>query len=513
MAQRRLPTVYYPLVIIVLLLTACTPLTPPAAEPAATQSADDSQAAVTIEPFALTDPATEAKPFAGQELRIINTEVVPILAYEHQILDPAYEKASGVKLIYENYDQGALLPVLQTMCAANGDDYDIMFVEDGWAGALEALGCLEPLTPYYLAAPGDAHPEDFPVRAFGTVAMHKETWYGMPTLVAVGMFAYRTDLFSNADEQAAFRTQYGRDLAVPESWEELMEVGEFFNRPDAGLYGFNYRYGTPNNILFDYMIHFGFSRGVNFFDADFNPLFATPEALDAANLFTGQAFLNLQPPGRESFQFGEVLQNFTQGKVAMYGTESWAIPLLLDPKSSTVVESTAFAPIPGWRNPETGEVQRALLSAGPAYMVNANISPERKRLAWDYLQLAHGKTFARLLANGAGAGHRTSVLSDPELAARFPYFPGLLIAESGGIGRPSEPWWPEAENSIGQALQAAVAGSPVEEVMQAANEEIIGIVRDAGYYDQGTKYITVEQREQFVCQLFGEIQVEHPECG
>lgn len=466
-----------------------------------------------IEPFAITDPATGAKPFEGQELRILNTEVVPILSYEHEYLDPAYEEASGVKLVYENYDQGALLPVLQTMCAANGDDYDIMFVEDGWAGALEALGCLEPLTPYFLAAPGDAHPEDFPLRAFGTVAMHKETWYGMPTLVAVGMFAYRTDLFGDPEEQAAFKEKYGRDLTVPETWDELKEVGEFFTRPDEGLYGFNYRYGTPNNILFDYMIHFGFSRGVNFFDADFNPLFATEAAFDAAAFFTGQEVLNLQPPGRESFQFGEVLQNFSQGAVAMYGTESWAIPLLLDPEASTVAANTAFAPIPGWRNPETGEIQRALLSAGPAYMVNANISPERKRLAWDYLQLAHGKEFARLLVEGAGAGHRTSVLSDPAYAEQYPYFPGLLIAESGGIGRPSEPWWPEAENALGQGLQAAVAGTPVEEALTAANEEVIRIVTDAGYYTSGEKYVTVEDREKFVCQLFAEINIEHPECA
>jgi len=465
-----------------------------------------------VEPFEVTDPTTGARPFEGQELRIINTEVVPILAYEHEVFDAAYAEASGVNLIYENYDQGALLPVLQTMCAAGGDDYDIMFVEDGWSGSLEALGCLEPLAPYYMAAPGDSHPEDYTIRAFGTVAMHNETWYGMPTLIAVGMFAYRTDLFSDPDEQAAFQAQYGRELTVPETWDELKEVGEFFTRPDEDLYGFNYRYGTPNNILFDYMIHFGFSRGVNFFDPEFNPLFATPAAFDAASFFTGQDFLNLQPPGRESYQFGEVLQNFTQGKVAMYGTESWAIPLLLDPEASTVADVTGFAPIPGWRDPDTGEFHRALLSAGPAYMVNANISPERKRLAWDYLQLAYGREFERMLAEQYGAGHRISTLSDPDLVAQYPHLAANLEAMKVGIGRPSEPWWPEAENALGQALQAAVAGSPVEEVMTAANDEVISIVQDAGYYDNGAHYVSVEEREQFVCALFAELSLESPEC-
>ena len=129
----------------------------------------------------------------------------------------------------------------------------------------------------------------------------------------------------------------------------------------------------------------------------------------------------MQPPGRESYQFGEVLQNFTQGKVAMYGTESWAIPLLLDPEASIVAEHTAFAPVPGWRNPETGDIQSALLSAGPAYMINAHISEEQKQIAWDYLQLAHGVEFSRVLADQTGAGHRISALTDPDLVAKWPH--------------------------------------------------------------------------------------------
>ena len=51
------------------------------------------------------------------------------------------------------------------------------------------MGCLQELDSLYLAAPGDSHPDDFTTRAFGTVAMNKEKWVGIPTLVAVGMFA------------------------------------------------------------------------------------------------------------------------------------------------------------------------------------------------------------------------------------------------------------------------------------------------------------------------------------
>ena len=484
-----------PLIIVMLLLLAL---------PLPFASAQDS--------IPLTDPETGARPWEGRELRILNTEVVPILAYQHEILDPLYEEASGVTLLYENAAHSDVLPRIQTVCAAGGDDFDIMFVEDGWAGALAALGCLEELDRFYLAAPGDSHPEDFTTRAFGTVAMAKEKWVGIPTLVAVGMFAYRTDLFNDADEQAAFMDAYGRELTVPTTWDELAEVGAFFTRPDDELYGLNYRYGTPNNILFDYMIHFGFSRGVDFFDADFNPLFDTEAAIDTASFFAGADFLNMQPPGRESFQFGEVMQNFAQGKVAMYGTESWAIPLLLDPAASIVADSTGFAPVPGWMNPETGEVQSALLSAGPAYMINAHIPEERKQLAWDYLQLTHGKAFSRILADQTGAGHRISALTDPELVAKWPHLTANYEAAKVGIGRPAEPWWPEAENAIGRALQEVAAGGDAASLLPEANSDIRMIVEDAGYYDDGISYVSVEQREDFVCAKFAELGLDHAEC-
>jgi multiple sugar transport system substrate-binding protein len=48
---------------------------------------------------------------------------------------------------------------------------------------------------------------------------------------------YRTDLFEDPEEQAAFKEKYGWDLQWPETWEQLDQVSEFFNRPDEGLYG------------------------------------------------------------------------------------------------------------------------------------------------------------------------------------------------------------------------------------------------------------------------------------
>ncbi len=36
---------------------------------------------------------------------------------------------------------------------------------------------------------------------------------------------------------AAFKAKYGYDLAVPETYAQLMDIAKFFTRPDQGLYG------------------------------------------------------------------------------------------------------------------------------------------------------------------------------------------------------------------------------------------------------------------------------------
>ena len=46
-------------------------------------------------------------------------------------------------------------------------------------------------------------------------------------------YFYRSDLFTNPDEMAAFEDKYGRPLTFPETWEQQAEVAEFFTRPDA----------------------------------------------------------------------------------------------------------------------------------------------------------------------------------------------------------------------------------------------------------------------------------------
>jgi len=51
-----------------------------------------------------------------------------------------------------------------------------------------------------------------------------------------GLF-YRKDLFEDPTEKANFKAKYGYELRVPRTFDELVDVAEFFTRP-PNLYGF-----------------------------------------------------------------------------------------------------------------------------------------------------------------------------------------------------------------------------------------------------------------------------------
>jgi len=62
-------------------------------------------------------------------------------------------------------------------------------------------------------------------------------YFAAPCLTDAVGIAYRKDWFEDPIEQKAFKATYGRDLAVPDTWDQFVEVAEFFTRPDEQRYG------------------------------------------------------------------------------------------------------------------------------------------------------------------------------------------------------------------------------------------------------------------------------------
>lgn len=140
---------------------------------------------------------------------------------------------------------------------------------------------------------------------------------GAPQYYNFPMLFYREDLFGDPAEQAAFMEQYGRELTVPTTYDEMYEVAEFFHRP-PDLYGF-YLGGVDWSIFLD-DTYFTYGRGGNYGDLDTGELTLDSEAQVGA-LTDIERFSAFSPPGwqTQSFFDGDALMQ--SGKVAMY--QNW----------------------------------------------------------------------------------------------------------------------------------------------------------------------------------------------
>ncbi len=50
-------------------------------------------------------------------------------------------------------------------------------------------------------------------------------------------YYYRKDLWEKPKERKDFKARYGWELQVPDTWDQLRDISEFFHRPDKGLLG------------------------------------------------------------------------------------------------------------------------------------------------------------------------------------------------------------------------------------------------------------------------------------
>ncbi len=140
---------------------------------------------------------------------------------------------------------------------------------------------------------------------------------GAPQYYNFPMLFYRKDLLEDPQEQAAFKEKYGRELTVPKTYEELMQVAEFFNRP-PDMYGF-FLGGVDWSIFLDHT-YYTYGMGANYGNLETGELtLNTPEAKRAMSVLTAMTKYN--PEGWETMSFFDGDTLFQQGKVFMY--QNW----------------------------------------------------------------------------------------------------------------------------------------------------------------------------------------------
>lgn len=171
-----------------------------------------------------------AAPYKGVTIRGV-TESSPPSLYIREVLAPQFEELTGIRVDVETTSWDQMFDkAIKDMEAGTGI-YDMAYIEQDIIYSYLARDFLTNLTEFLEANPKLKAPS-YDEANFTTFANYfkdaKGDLYGVPMEAFLKIYLYRTDLFNNADIQAAFKEKAGRDLVPAKTHAEYAEIAQFF---------------------------------------------------------------------------------------------------------------------------------------------------------------------------------------------------------------------------------------------------------------------------------------------
>ncbi len=173
-----------------------------------------------------------AKPYQGVTLRGV-TESAPPSLYIREVLAPQFEELTGIRVDLETTSWDQMFDkAIKDMEAGTGI-YDMVYIEQDIIYSYLSRDFLTDLTTL-LADNPDLKAPTYSEDNFTTFADYFKGsdghLFGVPMEAFIKIYLYRTDLFGDADIQAAFKEKTGKDLKPATNHADYAEIAEFFTQ-------------------------------------------------------------------------------------------------------------------------------------------------------------------------------------------------------------------------------------------------------------------------------------------
>lgn len=283
------------------------------------------------------------------------------------------------------------------------------------------------------------------------------------------VYWYRKDFMENAEEQAAFKTKYGYDLAPAATFAQYRDIAEFFTRkkgePLAGKTLEENHYGVgvvgkrgPSLTWEWYNILNGW--GARIFDEQGRPQFDSAKVLEATNWWLD--LRQFAPPGVSEAGFIDLFVLMTKGNIAQaiqWVDFAFAIDI---PEISQAVGVYSYAPIPVV---EKGMPVGGFGEAEPLVISEHSKNPEAAYLLMQWL--ASKEVNKRWLEGpGHGLPLRKSSLDVP-IVKEHPVFKPLLASmQHGWFDAGFTDYIQLREEITIQITEAAAGNQSIEEALK-----------------------------------------------
>ena len=410
-----------------------------------------------------------AKPYAGTKIRMMQGNH----AYGHGLTEKLgeLEQMTGIKAEIDQMSFPVLNQRADLELSSASGAYDVIQMIFIRAGRWITPGWAEPLDAFIedpkLSNKDELDIDDFvagamaPFRADGKI-------YAIPWLADSTVVGYRTDVF----EKAGY-SQF------PGTFEELEKASKKIHSKKTAAFV------TQNNLHWIFP-NWLISYGGNFFadpPKDLTPMFDTPEAIKAAEMFTTM-LAKYSPPGGLNIDPSVAAAIMQQGKAASFLDGMGNVQHIIDTKKTELADRMAFTQTP--KGPKGHFPQLAV----HGYLINR--ASKKKKAAWEFIKWATSKKMMLWMALEKGhlACTRTSVLNHPKVKEKFTWrgsdLPALHLgvmkrAGSGYMAYRTVPQFPPIGDRVIIAMTSIASGQATPaEGMKALQKDAEKILKREG---------------------------------
>jgi multiple sugar transport system substrate-binding protein len=398
-----------------------------------------------------------------------------------------FEAETGITVEYQLFPYLGAHDKIKLALATKDDTFDIYQYDSYFATGLNMMEGFQPMDEF-IADPDlpDIDPESFVPNSWEPWGLYKGQCISIPTLQAIRLFGYRTDLFNDPKEKANFKKQYGYELTPPDTWEQLADVAKFFTRDTDGdgerdFWGFCG--GFANNPAWDSMadtyLSFKPIKGEDYwFDKDYNILFDNDKCVKAIQYWTDAWNWGWLDPGAVKRDYGAIRDLFDAGKTAM--TLAWHDEFQYTETNPIVKGKVGYKKIPKWKD----GVYHAQIAV-QQYAINKYTSKDRQISSYKYLYWIKTpeNDKRQALSEHIKMPDREVNYYDADIIAKQPYTDEVIENYKVGYPIPLIAEQNEFAYLFGQEIQAAMLGQKTaREAVKSAARQMKEMFEQAGYY-------------------------------
>lgn len=404
----------------------------------------------------------------GAEITVLYYAGVPLGQMMREEI-PAFTKATGIRVTYRELPYDAIRQREIASITNRQGTYDVIFVDDVWMSEYARKGYLVPLDSFVTVSKVDMN--DFFESARRAEAVLDGRIWLMPQRADVQVLFYRTDLFQDPEHRRGFQQRFGRELRVPETWEEYREVTSYFT--DYGrtsgrdLWGSGETLKRPHFAFEFFAMRYWSMTGQQFFSDRGEPLFDSAGGVRALEFMRSLA--PIAAPGGANWAHDETISAFSQGQLAMAPQWYDFYATLRGDTTLPIRNRFGVAMVPGTRV-SADSIRRTPSIGGGSLGIAAD--SRNKEAAWRFIEHMTGPDFmARAALRGVIVPRRSSY-ADPRVRQQNPAVDVYLQSLERAWFRPRLVEYAEIEAMIGRAVSRAYVGEapPANALQEAANE-------------------------------------------